>query len=36
MAKDTAKAFKGMLQKEAAGTKNAGKPIGKSPKKGKK
>lgn len=36
MAKDTAKAFAGMLKKEAAGTKCAGKASKKPPKKGKK
>lgn len=36
MARDTAKAYKGMLQKEAAGTKYASKAAKKSPKKGKK
>jgi hypothetical protein len=36
MAKDTAKAFAGMLKKEAQGTKMAGKPCKKPPKKGRK
>lgn len=36
MAKDTNAAFKGMVKKEASGTKLAGKPIKKSPSKGKK
>lgn len=36
MAKDTIKAFQGMLKKEAAGTKMSGKSCKKPPKKGRK